>query len=217
MEKMLDQILALAQKLYAVPDKTVKLTEAEKSNVGASTVKLHMPATVEIDLSSPILMQHSQKLLTEVSIAQSESELIDEEEACAIDATGADDGLPVLGACAGIRLPTIDACPEVIGDYAFPAPLRVPVPLQVRKKHGPAVEDRIGGYALPVLHLVPTNRPPPKPGEALRCLAHGSTTTTTRTIKLEACRRGEEGLRRRMTARKGTDSEGGKLTVKGEG
>jgi hypothetical protein len=214
---------------------TVELTIEQPHVPPQNPVKLQLPATVELELSSPILILHSEKLLTEVSPAQSVSELIDEEEACvvddigahygfpvlrvlptdrpppepgqelideveacAVDAIGADHGLLVafLRACATIRLSTIDA---------FSTPIQ----------HGYTVEKPLRGYALPAPQQTVSCRPPPKPGDVSRdTRAYRSTTATRRTIRLKASRRDRLG---RVTARNGTEREGGRRTVKGEG
>jgi hypothetical protein len=123
-------------------------------------------------------------------------ELIDEEEACAVNATGADDVLLVLRVCAGITETTI---------VAFSTPIQ----------HGYTVEKPLRGYALPAPQQTVSCRPPPKPGDVSRdTRAYGSTTATRRTIRLKASRRDRLG---RVTARNGTEREGGRRTVKGEG
>jgi hypothetical protein len=206
------------EQLYAVPNKTV-----------------------ELELSSPILLQHSESLLTEVSPAQSESELMDEEEACVVDDIGAHYGLPVLRVLATDRPPPKpgqelmdeeEACvvddidadygpPEacavdaIDGDYGFPLLGVLPTdrpppnsghPFDVRKDRASpksteelidetqacVLEAVLGEYAFPTLLFVPTDRPPPKPGEAAKLFAYGSITTTWRTIKVKACRSGQE-------------------------
>jgi hypothetical protein len=121
------------EQLYAVPDKTVnktvdktvdktvELPETAKTNVGASTIKLHLPATVELELSAPILTQHRQKLLIEVSSAQSQSELIDEEEACAGITESTIDALMAALQVIDEKSCAVDA---IDGDYRCPV-LRV--------------------------------------------------------------------------------------------
>jgi hypothetical protein len=204
---------------HVLPQNPGETTE-QPNAVPDPTVEIQEPSTAVTQL-----IENTQPV--GLDSAQPESELIGEQQACAgitestidaltptlrviwaVDAIGADHGLPVpvRRACAGITESTIEA---------FPAPSQVPVPFQVRKKHDLAIEDPMGGYALPVPQLVPTNRAPPKPGEALKFLAHGSTTTsTTRTIKRKASRRDRLG---RVMPSNGTDSVGGKQTVNGEG
>ncbi|KAA8914384.1 hypothetical protein FN846DRAFT_886002 [Sphaerosporella brunnea] len=254
----------------AVRGTTVELTIEQPHVPPQDPVKLQLPATVEPELASPMLIQHSENLLTEVSPAQSESELMDQEEACVVDDIGAHYGLPVLRVLATDRPPP-EPGEELIDEeeacavdddgetYAFPV-LRVlptdrPPPQPGQElideeeacavnatgaddvllvlrvfagitettieafstpiQHGYTVEKPLRGYALPAPQQTVSCRPPPKPGDVSRdTRASGSTTATRRTIRLKASRRDRLG---RVTARNGTEREGGRRTVKGDG
>jgi hypothetical protein len=219
-----------------VPDTIVELIETEKPKAdGAITVEIRLPSTVKAP--STVVDQPIQKLLPSVfSRAHPESELIDEEEACAGVRESTIDALPgPLQAMASLYVQkarlapesgeelmdqkaacTVETFDDVIGDYAFPARRVLPTdrpppnsghPFEVWKdraspksteelideKHACVLEAVLGEYAFPTLLFVPTDRPPPKPGEAPKLLAPASTTTTRRTIKLKACRSGEAG------------------------
>jgi hypothetical protein len=88
---------------------------------------------------------------------------------------------------------TFETFDDVIGDYAFPARPVLPTdrpppnsghPFEVRKDraspkstedlinetHACVLEAVLGEYAFPTLLFVPTDRPPPKPGEAAKLL-----------------------------------------------
>jgi hypothetical protein len=139
----------------AVPDTIVELTETEKPKCGgAMSVEIRLPSTV-VKEPSTIVDQPIAKLLpTGFSRAQSESELIDEEEACAVDDDGATYAFPALRV-----LPTDRPPPETGQDLIH------------EEEHGYAIEEPMGGDALPAPQLVPPDRPPPKPGEAAKPLA----------------------------------------------
>jgi hypothetical protein len=192
----------------AIPDTTVELTNTENPTGGADP-------TIEIQGSSTAINQY-------IESTQPESQLIDEEEACAGVGESTIGALPVpLQAMASLYVQTARLAPEsgeeimdqkaactfetfddVIGDYAFPARRVLPTdrpppnsghPFEVRKDraspkstedlidetHACVLEAVLGEYAFPTLLFVPTDRPPPEPGEAAN--------SSTATIKLKAC------------------------------
>jgi hypothetical protein len=137
-------------------------------------------------------------LPTGVSRAQPESELIDEEEGYAVDPIDVDYGCPVLGvlptdrpppepsqelmdeeeACAGAGESTIDALPSPLQAMASLHPFYVrkdraspkSVEELIDEPHACMFEAVLGEYAFqaPNLLSIPPDRPPPKPGEAVK-------------------------------------------------